>query len=89
MTDQALRYQKEKEALKQAFEEKGDPAQYLTCHTRLLESLIDERAKSLHLPEDVALLAAGGFGVPKFSPSPISTYLFSYPSTIRSSPPNA
>ena len=62
MTDQALRYQKEKEALKQAFEEKGDSARYLTCHTRLLESVIGKRAKSLHLPEDVALLAAGGFG---------------------------
>ena len=62
MTDQALRYQKEKEALKQAFEETGDSARYLTCHTLLLESLIGKRAKSLHLPEDAALLAAGGFG---------------------------
>lgn len=62
MTDQTLRYLKEKEALKESFEETGDVARYLTCHTRLLESVIDERAKSLSLPLGVALLAAGGFG---------------------------
>lgn len=62
MTDQTLRYLKEKEALKESFEETGDVAHYLTCHTRLLESVIDERAKSLSLPLGVALLAAGGFG---------------------------
>lgn len=62
MTDQTLRYLKEKEALKESFEETGDVARYLACHTRLLESVIDERAKSLSLPLGVALLAAGGFG---------------------------
>lgn len=62
MTDQTLRYLKEKEALKESFEETADVARYLTCHTRLLESVIDERAKSLSLPLGVALLAAGGFG---------------------------
>ena len=62
MTDQTLRYLKEKEALKESFKETGDVARYLTCHTRLLESVIDERAKSLSLPLGVALLAAGGFG---------------------------
>ena len=62
MTDQTLRYLKEKEALKESFEETGDVARYLACHTRLLESVIDERAKSLSLPLGVALLVAGGFG---------------------------
>lgn len=62
MTDQTLRYLEEKEALKESFEETGDVARYLACHTRLLESVIDERAKSLSLPLGVALLAAGGFG---------------------------
>ena len=62
MTDQTLRYLKEKEALKESFEETGDVARYLACHTRLLERVIDERAKSLSLPLGVALLAAGGFG---------------------------
>lgn len=62
MTDQTLRYLKEKEALKESFEETGDVARYLACHTRLLESVIDERAKSFSLPLGVALLAAGGFG---------------------------
>lgn len=62
MTDQTLRYLKEKEALKESFEETGDVVRYLACHTRLLESVIDERAKSLSLPLGVALLAAGGFG---------------------------
>lgn len=62
MTDQTLRYLKEKEARKESFEETGDVARYLACHTRLLESVIDERAKSLSLPLGVALLAAGGFG---------------------------
>lgn len=62
MTDQTLRYLKEKEALKESFEETGDVARYLACHTRLLESVIDERAKSLSLPLGVALLATGGFG---------------------------
>mgnify|MGYP002524172041 CR=1 FL=1 len=62
MPEKTLRYLKEKEALKQAFEINSDVSAYLAGHTRLLESVIAERTIASDLPKGIALLAAGGFG---------------------------